>query len=147
MGQERPHWRFSIWNVLACLYFLDVFQREQFVSLCLYTINVPEIEKKSELSDVMKPPSITCTGTSLVAQWLRICLPMQGTRVWSLVREDATCRRATKAVYHNYGACALEPTSHNYWAHTPRAQAPQQEKPLQWEACAPQWRVAPARCN
>ena len=29
-------------------------------------------------------------GTSLVAQWLRIRLPMQGTRVRSLVREDPT---------------------------------------------------------
>ena len=31
---------------------------------------------------------------SLVAQWLRICLPMQGTRVRSLVQKDPTCRRA-----------------------------------------------------
>ena len=41
---------------------------------------------------------------SLVAQWLRICLPMQGTRVRALVREDPTCRGATKPVRHNYGA-------------------------------------------
>ncbi|KAJ8785966.1 hypothetical protein J1605_006926 [Eschrichtius robustus] len=41
-------------------------------------------------------------GTSLVAQWLRIRLPMQGTRVRSLVREDPTCRRATKPLCHNY---------------------------------------------
>ena len=96
---------------------------------------------------------------SLVAQWLRICLPMQETWVWALVPEDPTCRGATKPVRHNYWACALEPTchnywacalepmSHNYWACTPRACAPQQEKPLQWEARAPQRRVAPARHN
>ena len=41
-------------------------------------------------------------GTSLVAQWLRICLPMQGTGVRALVREDPTCHRATKPVHHNY---------------------------------------------
>ena len=41
-------------------------------------------------------------GASLVAQWLRIRLPMQGTRVRSLVREDPTCRGATKPVHHNY---------------------------------------------
>ena len=41
-------------------------------------------------------------GASLVAQWLRICLPMQGTRVRALVREDPTCRGATKPVRHNY---------------------------------------------
>ena len=33
---------------------------------------------------------------SLVAQWLRVCLPMQGTRVRALVWEDPTCRGATK---------------------------------------------------
>ena len=29
-------------------------------------------------------------GTSLVARWLRIRLPMQGTQVRSLVREDSS---------------------------------------------------------
>ena len=41
-------------------------------------------------------------GTSLVAQWLRIRLPMQGTQVRVLVWEDPTCRRATKPMHHNY---------------------------------------------
>ena len=87
---------------------------------------------------------------------------MQGTRVQSLVWEDPTFRGAAKHVRHNYWACALEPVSHNYWAHVlqllsprattaeahvPRARAPQQEKPPQWEAWAPQRRVAPARHN
>ena len=72
---------------------------------------------------------------------------MQGTRVRALVQEDPTCRGASKPVRHNYWACALEPASHNYWARVPRARAPQQEKPPQWEAHAPQWRVAPARHN
>ena len=39
---------------------------------------------------------------SLVAQWLRIRLPMQETQVRALVREDPTCRGATKPVRHNY---------------------------------------------
>ena len=39
---------------------------------------------------------------SLVAQWLRICLLMQGTRVRALVWEDPTCRGATRPVSHNY---------------------------------------------
>ena len=41
-------------------------------------------------------------GASLVAQWLRICLPMQGTRIRALVWEDPTCRGATGPVSHNY---------------------------------------------
>ena len=44
----------------------------------------------------------TNTQASLVAQWLRICLPMQGTRVRALVWEDPTCHGATKPVSHNY---------------------------------------------
>ena len=43
----------------------------------------------------------TCQS-SLVAQWLRIRLPMQGTQVRALVQEDPTCRGATKPVRHNY---------------------------------------------
>ena len=42
------------------------------------------------------------SGASLVAQWLRICLPMQGTRVRALVWEDPTYRGATGPVSHNY---------------------------------------------
>ena len=41
-------------------------------------------------------------GASLVAQWLRICLPMQGTWVRALVWEDPTCHGATKPMHHNY---------------------------------------------
>ena len=58
--------------------------------------------------------------TSLVAQGLRIRLPIQGTWGRSLVREDLTCRRATK------------PMCHNYWslrATTTEAHVPQQLKP------------------
>ena len=60
--------------------------------------------------------------TSLMVQWLGICLSLQGTWVQSLVREDSTCHRATK------------PMGHNYWAHVPRIGALQWEKPPQWEA-------------
>ena len=40
--------------------------------------------------------------TSLLAQWLRICLSIQGTRVQSLVQEDPTCHGAAKPMHHNY---------------------------------------------
>ena len=69
-------------------------------------------------------------GTSLVAQWLRIHLPMQGTQVWSLVQEDPTCRGATKPMHHNYWACTLEPRSHNYWAHVPQLLKPARLEPV-----------------
>ena len=40
--------------------------------------------------------------TSQVVQWLRIRLPMQGTRVRALVWEDPTCCGATKPMRQNY---------------------------------------------
>ena len=70
------------------------------------------------------------TGTFLVAQWLRIRLPMQGTRVWSPVREDPTCRGATGPMRHNCLACALEPATHSCWAHVPQLLEPVLLEPL-----------------
>ena len=93
-------------------------------------------------------------GTSLVAQWLRSHLPLQRTRVRALVREDPTCRGATKPVHHNYLSLRsrahvpqrLSPRATTTEACAPRACAPE-EKPPQWEACAPQQRVDPAHHN
>ena len=68
--------------------------------------------------------------TSLVAQWLGIHLPMQGTRVWALVWEDPTCHGATKPVRHNYRAYALETMSHNYWARVPQLLKPVRLEPV-----------------
>ena len=69
-------------------------------------------------------------GASLVAQWLRIRLPMQGTQVQALVWEDPTCHGTTKPVRHNYWACALEPASHNYWARVPQLLKPVHLEPM-----------------
>ena len=51
------------------------------------------------------------SGTSLVAQWLRLHMLTQGTWVWSLVQDDPTCCRVAKPVCHNYWA--LYTMSHN----------------------------------
>ena len=71
--------------------------------------------------------------TSLVVQWLRICLPMKRTWVRSLVWENSA-----------------EQLSHvlHLWKPTQRrACARQQEKPPQWVAKPPRRGVAPARHN
>ena len=70
-----------------------------------------------------------------MTQWLRIRLPIQGTRVRALVQEDPTC------------LVGLSPHATITEAHVPRARALQQEEPPQWEVCAPQGRVAPAHLN
>ena len=56
-------------------------------------------------------------GASLMAHWLRICLPMQGTQVQCLLVEDPTCCRATKTVHQNHRAYTLEPMLLNKRSH------------------------------
>ena len=66
---------------------------------------------------------------------------MQGTWVWSLVREDSTCCRATKAMQRNCGACIPEAGSRNSRsppaatteARLPRSRCSQREKPVPQE--------------
>ena len=53
-----------------------------------------------------------------MVQWLRIRLPMQGTQVQSLVREDPTCHGATK------------PGCHNYWSPQPQLLKPARLEPV-----------------
>ena len=65
---------------------------------------------------------------------------MQGTWVRALVWEDPTCCGATKPREPQL----LNPRATTTEALMPRARAPQQEKPPQWEARALQQRVAPA---
>ena len=80
---------------------------------------------------------------SLLAQWLRICLVMQGTWVQSLVWEDPTCCTATKLctttielVLWRLRVAITEP-------HPPRAGALQLEKQPQWEALTLQLQPSP----
>ena len=46
---------------------------------------------------IKNPPA----GASLVAQWLGVCLLVQGTRVRALVWGDPACRGAAGPVGHN----------------------------------------------
>ena len=150
MGSWNGPWPFQLGNHQGTVYF----------SSSARTASVTEYISRTLSSDTTCPgnakylnvsPSLTSLRkkiwASLVAQWLRIHLPMQGTQVQASVWEDPTCCGATKPMCHNYWACALEPTSRSYWAHAPRARAPQREKPPQWKAHAPQQRVAPAHRN
>ena len=80
--------------------------------------------------------SILQGGTSLVAQWLTIHLPMQGTQFepwsWSKIphasEELSACAATTEPMCHNYWACALEPASH-----TAEPAMPQLLKPVHLE--------------
>ena len=48
------------------------------------------------------PQKIKNRGASLVVQWLRVRLPLQGARVRAQVREDPTCRGAAGPVSHGW---------------------------------------------
>ena len=71
--------------------------------------NLPRLNQE-EVENINRPITSTeietviknLPGASLVAQWLGICLSMQGTRVRALVWEDPTCHGATGPVSHNY---------------------------------------------
>ncbi|KAJ8784723.1 hypothetical protein J1605_008074 [Eschrichtius robustus] len=62
----------------------------------------PRVQVASTPGEAKQSLQKLLARASLVVQWLRIHLPMQGTRVRALVREDPTCRAATKPVRHNY---------------------------------------------
>ena len=67
-----------------------------------YQDSLMGFQQMSEHSQGQKAPIKRYGRASLVAQWLRVCLPMQGTRVRALVWEDPTCRGAAGPVSHNY---------------------------------------------
>ena len=92
--------------------------------------------------------------TSLVVQCMWICLPMQGIWVRSLAPEDSTSLGATGPCAQLLRPCSracepqlLSPCAVPTEACAPRACAPQQEKPPQWQAHVPQWRIALAHHN
>ena len=90
----------------------------------------------------------THSWASLVVQWIRINLPMQGIWIQSPVQEDSTCCEATEPMYC-YWAQALESRSGNYWGlcaatHVPRSC---NREAITVEACAPQQRIAPTHNN
>ena len=111
----------------------------------------PQWKRKKRRRKKQRKPKIN-QRASLVVQWERIHFVRQGTWVWLLVQGDPTCLGATKPLNHSCFAQAPEPMLSNYWAclprplkpECPRARAPQQGKPLQWEAYTLQQRVVPA---
>ena len=118
---------------LMCLRILDFCLFHVCNLFCCIPLRQNATEPHSEifwLAIVARLRFETKGRTSLVAQWLRIRLPMQGTRVQSLVQEDPTCRGATKPVHHSYRACTLEPASHSYGARMPQLLKPARLDPV-----------------
>ena len=93
---------------------------------------------RSVVSDSLWPHELQ--PTRLLHPW-----DFSGQEYWSgvpLPSLDPTCLGANKAMRHNYWACALEPGSHDSWAHVSQLLKPtclglvlSNKKSPQWEAC------------
>ena len=80
-GQEQVSWS----HHSCCGHQRAVGAHIQPPPICPQRPSVWEVEELTKL-----------ISASLVVQWLRILLPMQGMRVQSLVQEDSSCHNATK---------------------------------------------------
>ena len=105
-----------------------------------FTVHLPEgLQDVAEIMSCVQLLRLI-VRTSLVVQWLRICLPMQGTQVQSLVREHASghatgqlslCNTTKEPVLgHQWTHILWSPCSAAREAHSPqleKARAPQQK--------------------
>ena len=91
----RPHLSFSPHSSYVWVTFLVVSGQG---CACAAGFLVPTGIKQRREKDTQE----SILRASLVAHWLRIRLPMQGTWGLSLVWEDSTCLGATKPMSHNY---------------------------------------------
>ena len=116
----RQYFSFTMLKSIFCNTLHNSFINISFnneLNVVLMCIKIKSLDNFGVYSSSKLVNQIISHRASLVAQWLRICLLMQGTQVRALVWEDPTCRRATT------------PVSHNYWACASGACAPQQERP------------------
>ena len=100
---KRPsteEWINKMWYIYTMEYYSAISRKEIMPFAATWMQLEIIILSKSERARQI-PYNIT-DRASLVAQWLRIRLPMQGTRVRALVWEDPTCHGATRPVSHNY---------------------------------------------
>ena len=93
--------KYSYWETFPVIRFLSFFSQH----LCTF-YKPYQIKPKGQNTHFNR----NGVGTSLVVQWLRICLAMQRIWVWSLVGELGSHmpQSATQPMCHNYGAYELQ---------------------------------------
>ena len=108
--------------------------------------NMKLITNRTTLQEIWKE---AMQRTSLMVQWIRICLLMQDTRVRSLLQEYHTCCRATKPMLrlfepacsraHDPQLLSLRAAMTEFSMHracAPQARAPREAHALQWRAAS-----------
>ena len=116
--KEKVKWRVNVWMVqsysFAVIRSMEEDSGDEYTTMWMYLIHWTVHLKIFNSED----------GISLLVQWIRIHLQMQGTWVLSPVQEDSMCWRALSpctttidAACHNcWSWHALKPSNGNYWS-------------------------------
>ena len=97
--KEKVKWGVNVWwaqsYTFAVIRSMEEDSGDEYTTMWMYLIHWTVHLKIFNSED----------GISLLVQWIRIHLQMQGTWVLSPVQEDSMCCRATKPMRHSYWGC------------------------------------------
>ena len=90
--------------------YLKIFlcKQSQLIILTIFSQMDKNEKTKEDYCHNPQQKDFSALGTFLVAQWIIICLPRQGTWVQSLIREDSMRCGTTQPLHHNLGAYVLQ---------------------------------------
>ena len=97
---QLSDWTELNWTYCFPWFIVHLSQIEGLRSQCVM-VNICILQNQVILRYIDLAKGIKWHWDILFVQWLRICLPVQGTWIWSLVQEDPTYSGAAKPMHHN----------------------------------------------